>query len=65
MTDANKLPPSDAVVLWDFDAEDTTGATPDESIASYEDLLETFPTPHIALNHEVCYPLVRKRTFRS
>ncbi|KAG0666366.1 Carbohydrate esterase 4 protein [Rhodotorula mucilaginosa] len=41
-----------SVVLWDFDAEDTTGATPDESIASYEDLLETFPTPHIALNHE-------------
>lgn len=53
MTDANKLPPSDAVVLWDFDAEDAVGASPEESIANYENLLETFPASHIALNHEV------------
>jgi peptidoglycan/xylan/chitin deacetylase (PgdA/CDA1 family) len=43
----------DAVALWDFDSEDANGATPEESIESYKDMLRTFPTPHIALNHEV------------
>lgn len=43
----------DAVVLWDFYAEDANGATPEDSIASYKDMLRTFPTSHIALNHEV------------
>ena len=44
---------TDAVVLWDFDSEDSNGATSEDSIASYKDVLRTFPTPHIALNHEV------------
>ncbi|GAA5989875.1 hypothetical protein JCM10908_002358 [Rhodotorula pacifica] len=40
------------VVLWDFDDRDTIGATPEQSIASYKQLLKSFPKPHIALNHE-------------
>ncbi|GAA5962779.1 hypothetical protein JCM8115_001953 [Rhodotorula mucilaginosa] len=42
-----------SVALWDFDSEDANGATPEESIESYKDMLRTFPTPHIALNHEI------------
>ncbi|TEB33634.1 carbohydrate esterase family 4 protein [Coprinellus micaceus] len=41
-----------AVVLWDFDSGDSTGATPDDSIRSYEDSIRKRPSTILALNHD-------------
>ncbi|KAF5342263.1 hypothetical protein D9611_002138 [Ephemerocybe angulata] len=41
-----------AVVLWDFDSEDSRGATPEESIQIYQDAINEHPTEIMALNHE-------------
>ncbi|GAA5870576.1 hypothetical protein JCM3774_003712 [Rhodotorula dairenensis] len=41
------------VVLWDFDSGDGIEATPEQSIEGYKELVASFPSPHIALNHEI------------
>ncbi|KAF6744239.1 carbohydrate esterase family 4 protein [Ephemerocybe angulata] len=41
-----------AVVPWDFDSEDSRGATPEKSIQIYQDAINEHPTEIMALNHE-------------
>ncbi|KAJ3501253.1 hypothetical protein NMY22_g18989 [Coprinellus aureogranulatus] len=41
-----------AVVMWDFDSEDSMGATPEESIRSYEQKIGEHPGTMLLLNHE-------------
>ncbi|KAJ3541372.1 hypothetical protein NMY22_g3910 [Coprinellus aureogranulatus] len=41
-----------AVVMWDFDSEDSMGATPEESIRSYEQKIGEHPSTMLLLNHE-------------
>ncbi|KAG6901653.1 hypothetical protein C0995_009544 [Termitomyces sp. Mi166 len=40
------------LVLWDFDSEDSIGATPAQSEANYDNLIDEQPDTILALNHE-------------
>ncbi|KAB5589663.1 Carbohydrate esterase family 4 protein [Ceratobasidium theobromae] len=40
------------VVIWDFDSEDSIGATPAKSKQMYKDLIDSQPNTILALNHE-------------
>jgi len=42
-----------SLVIWDFDSEDSIGATPAESEALYDQLLSRHPSTILPLNHEV------------
>eukprot|EP00919_Chromeraceae_sp_WS-2016_P061637 GHVR01146152.1.p1 GENE.GHVR01146152.1~~GHVR01146152.1.p1 ORF type:complete len:159 (-),score=1.22 GHVR01146152.1:104-580(-) len=41
------------LVLWDFDSEDSVGATPAQSNVKYDSLAKEHPRNVLALNHEV------------
>jgi peptidoglycan/xylan/chitin deacetylase (PgdA/CDA1 family) len=41
------------MVTWDFDSGDSTGSTPDQSNAAYDDLAKRHPSNVLSLNHEV------------
>ncbi|KAG8908938.1 Carbohydrate esterase 4 protein [Tulasnella sp. 403] len=41
-----------SLVLWDFDSGDSTGSTPEQSEAAYQDLVNSDPINILALNHE-------------
>jgi len=41
------------LVIWDFDSGDSVGATPAESNAAYDNLVQQHPSTILALNHEV------------
>jgi len=41
------------VVTWDFDSQDSIGATPTQSKAFYDDIIAQHPSTILALNHEV------------
>ena len=40
------------LVTWDFDSGDSTGSTPAQSNAMYDDLVKRHPSTVLALNHE-------------
>ncbi|KAF8910427.1 carbohydrate esterase family 4 protein [Gymnopilus junonius] len=40
------------LALWDFDSGDSTGSTPAQSEAAYEELIKKHPSNLLALNHE-------------
>ncbi|CAE6401881.1 unnamed protein product [Rhizoctonia solani] len=40
------------VAIWDFDSEDSVGATPAQSKASYDQVIARHPSTILALNHE-------------
>ncbi|KXN82672.1 Peptidoglycan-N-acetylglucosamine deacetylase [Leucoagaricus sp. SymC.cos] len=42
-----------SLVIWDFDSQDSIGATPAESEQLYDELLAKHPSTILALNHEV------------
>jgi len=41
------------LVIWDFDSGDSTGSTPDQSKAAYDNIANQRPSTILALNHEV------------
>lgn len=40
------------MIDWTFDSGDANGVPAQQSIEYYDEVARTFPTPHIALNHE-------------
>jgi len=41
-----------SVAIWDFDSQDSLGASPDQSKALYNDIVNRHPNTILALNHE-------------
>ncbi|KAF8072282.1 carbohydrate esterase family 4 protein [Lyophyllum atratum] len=41
------------LVVWDFDSQDSVGATPAQSEANYDQIIAEHPSTILALNHEV------------
>ncbi|KAF9444693.1 carbohydrate esterase family 4 protein [Macrolepiota fuliginosa MF-IS2] len=42
-----------SVVIWDFDSEDSIGATPAQSESDYDQIISKHPSTILALNHEI------------
>jgi len=40
------------VIIWDFDSQDSTGASPGQSMALYDNLVNQHPNNILTLNHE-------------